>query len=72
MTESFMGGKMDNFPRGLTSAENNKVVWRHQRGGRDMDHSACSTEMPLDIIIDVDSMSLQGSGERPSKHPIQQ
>ena len=27
--ESFMGGKMDNFSRGSTSAENNEVVWRH-------------------------------------------
>ena len=49
--ESFAGGKMDNFPKGSTSAENNEVVRRHQRtGDRDMDHSACSTEMPLDII----------------------
>ena len=49
--ELFVGGKMDNFPKGSTSAENNKVVQRHQRtGDRDMDHSACSTEMPLDII----------------------
>ena len=51
--ELFAGGKMDNFPKGSTSAENNEVVWRHKRTGdtsRDMDHSACSTEMPLDII----------------------
>ena len=49
--ESFAGGKMDNFPKGSTSAENNEVVRRHQRtGDRDTDHSACSTEMPLDII----------------------
>ena len=49
--ESLTGGKMDNFPKGSTSAENNEVVQRHQRtGDRDMDHSACSTEMPLDII----------------------
>ena len=49
--ESFAGGKMDNFPKGSTSAENNEVVQRHKRtGDRDMDHSACSTEMPLDII----------------------
>ena len=27
--ESFVGGRMDNSPRGLTSVENNEVVWRH-------------------------------------------
>ena len=49
--ESFVGGNMDNFPKGSTSAENNEVVWRHQRtGDRDMDHSVCSTKMLLDII----------------------
>ena len=49
--ELFAGGEMNNSPKGSTSVENNEVVWRHQRtGDRDMDHSACSTKVPLDII----------------------
>ena len=37
--ESFMGGKMDNFPKRLSSGENSEVVQGHQRtGDGDMDH----------------------------------
>ena len=51
VAESFMGGKMDNFPKRSGSGENSKVVKRHQRtGDGDMDHSAFSTEMLLDIV----------------------
>ena len=54
--ELFAGGKMDNFPKRSSSGENSEVVKRHQRtGDRDMDHSAFSTGMLLDIV-DVDSM----------------
>ena len=51
VAESFVGGKMDNFPQRSSSGENTEVVQRHQRtGDGDMDHSAFSTEMPLDIV----------------------
>ena len=49
--ESFTGGQMNNFPKRSSSGENSEVVKRHQRtGDGDMDHSAFSTEMLLDIV----------------------
>ena len=44
VAESFVGGKMDNSPKRLSSGENSEVVQRHQRtGDGDMDHSTFST-----------------------------
>ena len=49
--ESFMGGKIANFPKRSGSGENSKVVQRHQgTGDGDMDHSTFSTQMPLNIV----------------------